>query len=166
MPFAVSRSIAFLWIQRAVNDGALRREAAEAPGEDDARMTDEELADLLAEAWDNKIEEVDEKVQRMERCVRKHGLTSRQRKATSSASVRYAVDTEAHVSEDGTYHSVYNPFLVDSTSLRYDRSIHENAHHVYHAENDGAASKDHPRGWTDIHDAIRSKAWRFCRGGG
>ena len=132
-------------------------------------MTDEELEELLAEAWDSAIEEVDEAVRRMEDCIRKYGLTAKWRRVTGGEDkppeVRYAADTEAHVI-DGRYYSVYNPFLVDSTSLRYEHSKHENAHHVYHAENNGAASTHHPRGWKNILDNITSNASVFCRGGG
>ncbi|MDE0039432.1 MAG: hypothetical protein OXU77_18030 [Gammaproteobacteria bacterium] len=142
----------------------LVRETPEAPGEDGAEMPDFELAALVAEAFDNAVEEVEEKVERMEDCVRKRGLTSKQRTDTSNHQIIFDTETEARY-DNGTYRSVYNPFDVRSTSNRYEMAVHENAHHVYHA-NTGRHSRHHPEDWETIEDNIGFNASRFCRGGG
>ncbi|MCY3841009.1 MAG: hypothetical protein OXH09_20590, partial [Gammaproteobacteria bacterium] len=50
-------------------------------------------------------------------------------------------------------------------SNRYEMAVHENAHHVYHA-NTGRHSRHHPEDWETIEDNISFNASRFCRGGG
>ena len=143
----------------------MRRESPEAPGEDGAEMSDLDLAAAVAEMFDRAVEEVREKVNRMEDCVRKHGLTSKQRKATKNHKVIFRVETHARY-DNGTYYSVYNPFEVMSTSNRFEMSVHENAHHAYHAK-ENAASAHHPDDyWDNYFDPIHSRALRFCRGGG
>ena len=143
----------------------MRRESPEAPGEDGAEMSDLDLAAAVAEMFDRAVEEVRESVERMENCVRKHGLTSQQRKDTKDHKIIFGVGTHARY-DNGTYYSVYNPFDVMSTSNRFEMSAHENAHHAYHAEKN-ASSAHHPRDyWEDYRDPIRSAAGRFCRGGG
>ena len=142
----------------------MRRESPEAPGEDGGEMSDLDLAAAVAEIFDRAVEEVREKVGRMEKCVRDHGLTSRQRKDTKDHKIIFGVETGAKY-EDGTYYSIYNPFDVRSTRNRYQMSIHENAHHVYHA-NTGRASRNHPPAWETIDENIGFNASRFCRGGG
>lgn len=155
----------------------LREEAKRAPDEEtseDEDLTNEELAEKLAEAFDAAVEAVEADVQRMEKCVRHRGLTSRWREITGGddalPEIRYDYHTHAGVvlDDDGKvvrYVSYYNPWDVDSTRKRYERVVHENAHHVYYAEK-GRASADHPRGWKDIVDAIHANGRRFCRGGG
>ena len=124
------------------------RETPDAPGEDGAEMTDFELSALVAEAFDNAVEEVQEEVERMEKCVRKRGLTSKQRTDTSNHKIIFGVETEARY-QNGIYYSVYNPFDVRSTRNRYDMAVHENAHHVYHA-NTGRHSRNHPDAWRTV----------------
>ena len=159
----MSRETAEELFGRGIRAG-MRRESLEAPGEDRAEMTDLDLAALLADMFDRAVEEVREKVERMEQCVRGHGLTSRQRETTANHRIIYGVETHARY-DNGTYYSVYNPFDVRSTSNRYEMSVHENAHHVYHA-NTGRASPDHPAAWETIEENIGFNANRFCRGGG
>ena len=147
----------------------LRREADVYPEDEEASLndlTDEELAELVAAAIDAAIAMVQEKVNKMETCVRNNGLTATQRKNTEKHGIRWTVGNSHAVYDDETYYSVYNPFLIASTSLRYEHAIHENAHHVYHAENNGAVSTNHTEDYWDIYDAIDLNAKRFCRGGG
>ena len=136
-------------------------------------MTDEELAEKLAEAFDAAVEKVKADVNKMEKCVRKHGLTSHWRKITGDddalPEVRWAHDAHATVvlDDEGAvvrYVTFHNPFHADSTSLRFEVTVHEHAHHVYYAR-EGEESADHPEAWDDIRVAIQSNA-RFCRGGG
>ena len=143
----------------------MRRESPEAPGEDGAEMSDLDLAAAVAEMFDQAVEEVEEDVRRMEDCVRNHGLTDNQRKDTANHQIIFGVETEARY-DNGTYYSVYNPFDVRSTSNRFEMSVHENAHHAYHAKKK-ASSAHHPRDyWENYRDPIRSAAGRSCRGGG
>ena len=39
---------------------------------------------------------------------------------------------------------------------RYDMAVHENAHHVYHA-NTGRHSRNHPDAWSTIEDNKRNE---------
>ena len=177
--FALSKLHALRLLRRVERflEPPLREEAKRAPDEEtseDEDLTNEELAEKLADAFDAAVEAVEAAVERMEKCVRKRGLTSLWRRQTGGEDalpeIRYDFRSHAGVvlDEDGTvvrYVSFYNPWEVDSTSQRFEQVVHENAHHVYYAT-EGEASEDHPRDWDDIRVAIQANATRFCRGGG
>ncbi|MDE0193070.1 MAG: hypothetical protein OXQ90_17080 [Gammaproteobacteria bacterium] len=176
--FSLTRSDALRLLKavRQYLEPPLREEARRAPDEEtgeDEELTNEELAEKIAEAFDAAVEKVKADVKRMETCVRKRGLTSTWREITGGddalPEVRWAYDAHGTVvlDDDGTverYVTFHNPFHADSTNLRFEVSVHENAHHVYYAR-EGKDSADHPDRWDDIRVAIKSNA-RFCRGGG
>ncbi|MDE0419925.1 MAG: hypothetical protein OXK76_03425 [Gammaproteobacteria bacterium] len=127
-------------------------------------LDSEELAELLAEAFELAVEQVRDRVKRMEKCVRKRGLTSQQRKDTANHGIRWTVGTAHAVYHEGTYYSVYNPFRQSflSGSGRRDRTAHENAHHVTAAEKNNPLWGHKKPFWTRYRE-IRSLAYR-CAG--